>query len=319
MEKEILIKCLKTMIKIRSFEEKVIEVFRGGEIPGWIHSYIGEEAVATGVCLNLTNEDYITSTHRGHGHCIAKGVDIKKMMAELFAKKTGCNKGKGGSMHIADASVGILSADGIVGGGIPIATGAALGNQYMENGRIVVSFFGDGAADQGSFHEALNLASVWNLPVIYVCENNLYAETNPFEEHANIKNIADRSKSYNIPGVIIDGMDVIDVYQKMNNIVSEVRNGKGPVLVEAKTYRFRGHWEGDPEVYRTKEDVKQWMDKDPIPRLESKLLNEKILKEEDLANIKKEILDEINEAIEFARRSPEPSTEEALDDIFCLD
>ena len=316
MEIKLLTSMLETMLKIRMFEENIVKLFKAGELPGWLHVYIGEEAVATGVCLNLTIKDYVTSTHRGHGHCIAKGANIKNMMAELYGKKTGCCGGRGGSMHISDASVGILGANGIVGGGIPIATGAALGCQYLKEGRIVVSFFGDGASDEGSFHESLNLASVWKLPVIYVCENNLYAETNPCEKHSNIKDIVDRAKAYNIPGVIVDGMEVIDVYNKINIAANDIRNGDGPILVEAKTYRYRGHWEGDPEVYRSKEEVKEWKMKDPIIKLEEKITKEKILTLSEIENIEKVVQNEIEEAIEFGRKSPEPLKEEAMDNVY---
>ncbi len=316
MEIKLLTSMLETMLKIRMFEENIVKLFKAGELPGWFHVYIGEEAVATGVCLNLTIKDYITSTHRGHGHCIAKGANIKNMIAELYGKKTGCCSGRGGSMHISDASVGILGANGIVGGGIPIATGAALGCQYLKEGRIVVSFFGDGASDEGSFHESLNLASIWKLPVIYVCENNLYAETNPLNMHLNVKNIADRARAYNIPGIIVDGMDVIDVYNKINKVASDIRNGDGPVLVEAKTYRYRGHYEGDPEVYRTKEEVNEWKMKDPILKLEEKIIKERILTLSEIENIKKVVQNEIEEAIEFGRKSPEPLKEEAMDNVY---
>lgn len=316
MEKELSINMLETMLKIRMFEENITDLFKAGELPGWLHVYVGEEAVATGVCLNLTKKDYITSTHRGHGHCIAKGANIKNMMAELYGKKTGCCKGRGGSMHISDASVGILGANGIVGGGIPIATGAALGCQYQKEGRIVVSFFGDGASDEGSFHESLNLASVWKLPVIYVCENNLYAETNPCCKHSNINDIADRARSYNIPGVIVDGMDVLDVYGKIKKVANDVRSGSGPVLVEAKTYRYRGHYEGDPEVYRTKDEISEWKKRDPILKFEEKIVKDKILTSSEIETIKKAVKNEIEEAIEFGRKSPEPLAQEAMDNIY---
>lgn len=319
MEKDLSIKILKTMIKIRLFEERIIKLFETGKLPGWLHVYVGEEAVATGVCLNLKREDYITSTHRGHGHCIAKGAKLNNMMAELYAKETGCCKGRGGSMHISDASVGILGANGIVGGGIPIATGAAFGSKYLKNGRVVVSFFGDGASDEGGFHESLNLASIWNLPIIYVCENNLYAETNPLMKHLNIESIADRAKSYNIPGIKIDGMDVVDVYEKINEVVIDVRKGKGPVLVEAMTYRFRGHWEGDPEVYRTLDEVKEWRKKDPILKFKEKLEQDNILTLSEIGNIEIDVLKEIDKAIEFAENSPDPSAASAADYVFCLE
>ena len=316
MEKNLSKKILKTMLTIRMFEEKVVQLFRNGELPGWLHSYIGEEAVATGVCLNLNKEDYITSTHRGHGHCIAKGAKLNNMMAELYGKETGCCKGRGGSMHIADVSVGILGANAIVGGGIPIATGAAFGCQSLNNKRVTVSFFGDGASDEGGFHESLNVASIWKLPVIYVCENNLYAETNPMEKHMNIEDIADRAKSYNMKSIIVDGMNVIDVYQGIKGIIEDVRNGKGPVLVEAKTYRYYGHYEGDPEVYRTKDEIGQWKKVDAIDRFKEEVLEKKILDKDEIETIEKDIVSEINDSIEFAKKSPDPKTDEALKYIF---
>ena len=316
MDKLLLTELLKTMLKIRIFEEKAVELFQKGELNGDLHSYIGEEAVATGVCLNLTEEDYITSSHRCHGHLIAKGVNINSMMAELLGKETGCCKGRGGSMHIADVSKGVLSANGIVGGGIPITVGAALSCQYQKNGRIAVAFFGDGATNQGGFHESLNLASVWNLPVIFLCENNLYAQSTSVHKHLNIENIADRSKAYNIPGIVMDGMDVLKVYEKMNKIINNVRNGGGPVLVEAKTYRFRGHWEGDPLIYRTREEVEEWKKKDPINMLKMKLIKDNVLKETEIEKIKDAILKEVNESIEYAKKSPEPLKESALDYIY---
>jgi len=322
--KELLLKMYETMLEIRIFEERVITLFVTGEIPGWLHSYIGEEAVATGVCANLKKDDYIVSTHRGHGHCIAKGVDINSMMAELFAKETGCCKGRGGSMHIADASVGILSANGIVGGGIPIAAGAAFGSAYKKDGRVTVSFFGDGASQQGSFHESLNLASIWNLPIIFVCENNFYALSEPCKapvlpgqtRHLNIDNIADRAASYGMKGIIVDGMDAVKVYEAIKGIIDDVRGCKGPVLVEAKTYRYKGHFEGDPQYYRTKEEIGEWMKKDPILALEMKLLNEKIAAHSELENIKNSIEKKVEKAIDYARKSPEPSIDTALDYIF---
>jgi acetoin:2,6-dichlorophenolindophenol oxidoreductase subunit alpha len=316
MDKNLIIKLYNTMLKIRFFEEKIIEIFRKGELPGWLHTYIGEEAVATGVCINLNEKDYITSTHRGHGHFIAKGGDLKKIAAELYAKKTGCCKGRGGSMHIADMSIGVLSANGIVGGGIPIATGAAFGCDTLKEDRIVVSFFGDGASDEGAFHESLNLASIWNLPIIYLCENNLYAMSNPMNKHMNIENIAERAKSYGMPAIIVDGMNVLEVYEKMHTVVDDVRNGKGPVLVEAKTYRLCGHADGDVEAYRSSEEVCAWAEKDPIITLETKILKEEVLKKDDIDKIKNNISVEIEQAIDFARKSPEPLKEESMDYIF---
>ncbi len=322
--KELLVKMYEMMLEIRIFEERVITLFVTGEIPGWLHSYIGEEAVAVGVCQNLNKDDYIVSTHRGHGHCIAKGVDLNSMMAELYAKETGCCKGRGGSMHIADASVGILSANGIVGGGIPIATGAAFKSSYKKDGRVTVSFFGDGASQQGSFHESLNLASVWDLPIIFVVENNLYALSEPCKEavipgqtrHLKIDDIADRAASYGMKGIIVDGMNAIDVYEGINNVIDDVRNCKGPVLVEAKTYRYKGHFEGDPQYYRTKEEINEWIKKDPILTLEVKLLKDKIVQEDEIEAIKKNVAEKVEKSIEYARKSPEPSADTAMDYIF---
>ncbi|MCK4617740.1 thiamine pyrophosphate-dependent dehydrogenase E1 component subunit alpha, partial [Candidatus Aerophobetes bacterium] len=280
------------------------------------HSYIGEEAVAVGVCASLNRDDYITSTHRGHGHCIAKGADLKRMMAELYGKETGYCKGKGGSMHIADFSIGILGANGIVGGGIPIATGTALASQYLEDGRVTVCFFGDGASNQGGFHESLNLASLWKLPVVYVCENNLYAETTPQADHQPIRDVADRAKSYNMPGVIVDGNDVLAVYEKVNKAVERARAGRGPTLVECKTYRYRGHWEGDPEVYRTKEEVKEWKKRDPLKKFKKYLLENDITQSKEISFVEKKIEDEIKDAIKYAQASPLPKPESALEDLY---
>ena len=251
IEKDVALNLLLTMKKIRIFEEEAVRLFAAHELPGWLHSYIGEEAVASGVCLAMKPSDYISSTHRGHGHCIAKGVSLRKMMAELYGKETGYCLGRGGSMHIADFSKGMLGANGIVGGGIPIATGAALGSQMNKDNKVTVCFFGDGASNQGAFHESLNLASVWKLPIVYVCENNLYAETTPQLDHQAIHNIADRAGAYGMPGDIADGMDVISVYEKAKLAVERARSGGGPTLLECKTYRFRGHWEGVPLPYRT--------------------------------------------------------------------
>lgn len=304
------------MYKIRRFEEEVIELFHNKQLPGWLHSYIGEEAVAVGACAALNKEDYITSTHRGHGHCIAKGADLKKMMAELYGKETGYCKGKGGSMHIADFSIGILGANGIVGGGIPIATGAALACQFLENRRVVISFFGDGATNQGCFHESLNLASLWKLPVIYVCENNLYAETTPQADHLPIKDIAVRAKSYNMPGVVVDGNDVLAVYGKVSKAVERARAGKGPTLIECKTYRYRGHYEGDPEVYRKKEEVEAWKKRDPLRKFKRHLLENDIVQAQEVHLVEKTIEDEIKDAIKYAQASPPPKPESALEDLY---
>jgi pyruvate dehydrogenase E1 component alpha subunit len=315
-KKNFLIGLYTSMYKIRRFEQEAVKLFRNKELPGWLHSYIGEEAVAVGVCASLNRDDYITSTHRGHGHCIAKGADLKRMMAELYGKEAGYCKGKGGSMHIADFSIGILGANGIVGGGIPIATGAALAFQYLEDGRVTVCFFGDGASNQGGFHESLNLASLWKLPVVYVCENNLYAETTPQVDHQPIRDIADRAKSYNMPGVIVDGNDVLAVYEKVNKAVERARPGRGPTLIECKTYRYRGHWEGDPEVYRTKEEVKEWKRRDPLKKFKKYLLENGIAQSKEISFVEKKIEDEMKDAVKYAQASPPPRPESALEDLY---
>ncbi len=315
-KKNFLIGLYASMYKIRYFEQEAVRLFRNKELPGWLHSYIGEEAVAVGVCASLNRDDYITSTHRGHGHCIAKGADLKKMMAELHGKETGYCKGKGGSMHIADFSIGILGANGIVGGGIPIAAGAALASQYLGDGKVAVCFFGDGASNQGCFHESLNLASLWKLPVVYVCENNLYAESTPQADHQPIKDIADRAESYHIPGVIVDGNDVLAIYEEAGKAIERARAGDGPTLIECKTYRYRGHYEGDPEVYRTKEEIKEWKKRGPLKKFKKYLLGNDIAQSEKFSFLEKKIEDEIKDAIKYAQASPSPKPDSALEDLY---
>ena len=304
------------MLKVRYFEEKARELFTSGEIPGFLHSYLGEEAVATGVCAALEKDDYITSTHRGHGHVIAKGARLDKMMAELFGKKTGYCKGKGGSMHIADFSIGVVGAIGIVGAGIPIANGVALASKMKKTKRVAVSFFGDGASNQGSFHEALNLASVWDLPVIFICENNSYAESTPQWQHQKIKDVSIRAISYDIPGVTVDGNDVMTVFEATQKGVRRARDGEGPTLIEAKTYRWMGHYIGDPASYRPEKEAEEWKKKCPIKRFKEKLLKEELLQENELEKIEKEVKERIEEAVAFARKSPLPKLEEALEDVY---
>jgi len=304
------------MKKIRIFEEEAVKLFAAHELPGWLHSYIGEEAVAAGVCLALNPGDYIASTHRGHGHCIAKGVSLRKMMAELYGKETGYCLGRGGSMHIADFSLGMLGANGIVGGGIPIATGAALGSQMDKDNKVTVCFFGDGASNQGAFHEALNLASAWKLPIVYVCENNLYAETTPQSEHQAVQNIADRAVAYGIAGEIADGMDILSVYEKAREATERARSGEGPTLLECKTYRYRGHWEGDPQPYRTKVEIEEWRKKDPIATFERFLLGHHLMTQAEIEGITKNINEEIEDAIEFGRISPLADPKTCLSNLF---
>ncbi|EMS81479.1 thiamine pyrophosphate-dependent dehydrogenase E1 component subunit alpha [Desulfotignum phosphitoxidans] len=313
---EQLVKMYTTMVKIRTFENRVAELFADGKIPGFVHLYVGEEAVATGVCENLTNNDYITSTHRGHGHLLAKGGDINKMMAELFGKKTGYCKGKGGSMHIADLDLGIMGANGIVGGGPPLASGAALASQYMGNDNVAVCFFGDGASNQGTTHEAMNLAACWKLPVVFVNENNMYGISSCTLNSMCVPNVADRAAGYDIPGVVVDGNDVIAVCEAASEAVKRARQGKGPSLIECKTYRHRGHFEGDPCSYRDDDEVAEWKEKDPIPRLEKKLLEMGLLTENKIEEIQTELQKELAAAEKFADESPLPDVSELLEDVY---
>ncbi len=316
LSNEKLIQMYRTMKRIREFETKAAELFAEGRIPGFVHLYIGEEAVATGVCANLKDSDYITSTHRGHGHIIAKGGDLKYMFAELFGRETGYCKGKGGSMHIADADRGILGANGIVGAGHNIAVGAGLSAKYRDTDQVCVCFFGDGSTNQGTFHEALNMASIWKLPVIFVCENNLYGISMHQSRHQAIQDVADRAVAYNMPGVVVDGNDVLAVYEAAKEAVDRARNGQGPTLIECKTYRHRGHFEGDPTVYRDEDEVKEWLQKDPIPRLVEFMLDNNVVTEEEIKKIDEEIAAEIEEAIKFAEESPFPPVEAAVEDIY---
>jgi len=305
-----------TMKRIRMFEERVSELFAGGKIPGFVHLYVGEEAVAAGVCAALKPEDYITSTHRGHGHLIAKGGDLKLMMAELFGKKTGYCKGKGGSMHIAAIELGMLGANGIVGGGPPIAAGAALAAQYQGKDSVAICFFGDGASNQGTTHEAMNLAACWKLPAVFVVENNQFGEFTHQSKHQTIEDIADRAAGYDIPGVVVDGNDVMAVYEAASEAVSRARQGKGPTLLECKTYRVRGHFEGDAMAYRDPEEAKEWMAKDPIERFQDKLLEKGILTLKDQEKIKSAIEKELEEAVRFADESPFPDPGELTTDVY---
>ncbi len=314
--KETLLGFYETMVTIRTFEEKAMELFAAGYIPGFVHLYIGEEAVATGVCANLTERDFITSTHRGHGHLIAKGGKIDLMMAELMGKVTGYCKGKGGSMHIADVDLGILGANGIVGAGQPIAAGAAFACKYKKEDNVCVCFFGDGASNRGTFHEALNLASVFNLPVIYVCENNLYGISNCQRDHMNVSDISDRAASYGIPGVSVDGNDVMAVYEAAAEAVKRARKGEGPSMIECKTWRHRGHFEGDPGIYKSAKEQEAWIKKDPIIKLEKKLLEYEYASEDELNAIKDTAKERIEAAVEFAKNSPDPEPEDVLRDVY---
>ena len=306
----------KKMMSIRKFEDKTHSLFLEGLIPGTLHQYQGQEAVAVGACANLDDEDFITTTHRPHGYCIAKGVSLDSMMAELFAKKTGCCKGKGGSMHIGDMRVGALPAIAIVGGGIPIACGLALTQKRKNTGKVVVCFFGDGASNEGTFHESLNIASLWNLPVIFLCDNNLYGASTRISLVLPTKNVADRAPAYSIPGVVVDGMDVLAVYQEVKKAVKRAKEGKGPTLVEAKTYRYCGHSRSDPARYQPEEEVREWKSKDPIIKLRHFLMENGNFSQEKLARIEEEVECEIEQSIKFAQDSPLPLPEDAFEDVF---
>ena len=316
LSREDKIDMLYKMMLIRGFEEKVEELFSLNLIHGSTHLYIGQEATAVGACKALNKDDYITSTHRGHGHCIAKGGDVKYMMAELLGRKTGYCKGKGGSMHIADINIGILGANGVVGGGIPIATGAGLSIKMKGTKQVVICFFGDGAVNQGSFHESLNLASIWDLPVIYIIENNLYGMSMAVNKAVKIERLADRAKAYNIPGIVMDGNDVIAVYDTVSEAVEKVRNGEGPILIESLTYRWRGHSRSDARAYRTREEEAEWREKCPIRRFKERLISEGLLTEEGFKELQKKVDDDLNNAVEFAKASPFPDPEDLLTDVY---
>lgn len=312
---DVALQLYETMQRIRKFELAVVELFARGKIPGFLHTYIGEEAVAAGVCAALRPDDKIISTHRGHGHLIAKGGRLDLMMAELFGKRTGYCKGKGGSMHIAEPELGMLGANAIVGAGIAIINGAALTAQYLGTDQVAVAFFGDGASNTGVFHEALNMASVWNLPSIFVCENNGYAESTPRHQHQKIEDIAARAKAYDMPAAVVDGNDVDAVYLTAQEVVARARSGGGPSLIEAKTYRLRGHYEGDPQIYRSREEVEAWEKKEPVERWREALL-ERGISLVQIEEIEARIEEELERAVVFAEESPLPDPTEARSDIF---
>ncbi len=305
-----------TMAKIRAFETKALKLFENNKLRGSVHLYIGEEAVAATVCSRLTDADYITSTHRGHGHCIAKGADLNKSMAELMGKATGYCKGRSGSMHIADFNVGNLGANAIVGGGIPIAVGAALSAKLQKQDRVAVSFFGDGASNEGTFHESLNLASVMKLPIIFVCENNGYGISVPVSQSTSVKDISVRAKAYDMPGETVDGNDPESIDAAFGRALARAKAGEGPSLIECKTYRWMGHWTGDPQTYRTREEVESWKKRDPIKHWREHLIAEGMYTAEELDAMDKQADDETQAATDFALNSPEPDPAHVLDDVF---
>ncbi len=303
------------MLHTRLFEEKVAYFFSMGMVHGTTHLSVGEEGSAVGACSALEKEDLITSTHRGHGHCIGKGIDLNKMMAELLGKSTGYCKGKGGSMHIADLSRGNLGANGVVGGGHSISVGAALTLKMKKKDNVVVCFFGDGASNEGSFHEAINLASVWKLPVIFICENNLYGMSVPVSKSMNIKDVVDRAAGYGIKGQVIDGNDVVEVYNTVKEAKEYVKEN-GPMLIEAKTYRWLGHSKSDANVYRTKEEIASWKEKCPIKRFRAYLEKNKVFTGKELDAMEKQASEDIEKAVEFAQSSPYPALDTILDDVY---
>lgn len=306
------------MVRIRVFEEEAGRLTEASKVPGFLHLYVGQEAVAAGVMGNLSDDDHITSTHRGHGHLVAKGGDLKLMFAELFGRATGYCKGKGGSMHISDLSLGMLGANGIVGGGVPIAVGAGFANAYLKTGNVSVSFFGDGASNIGSFHEAANMAAALKLPVVFICENNGYGEFTAQSRHQAITDVADRAAGYGMPGVVVDGMDVMAVYEAAGQAVARARDGKGPSMVEAKTYRFYDHQgvKGLRIRYRSEDEVAEWKERDPIFSFEAKLSKLRALSKKDAAALWDEVRAEVAEAIAFAEDSPPPDPGDLLADVY---
>lgn len=317
LDKNELINLYRTMLTIRRFEERISAEFAKGNVLGYVHLCVGQEAVAAGICNNLRIDDRIVSSHRGHGHSIAKGADIKRMMAEVYGKKTGYCKGKGGSMHIADFSIGMLGANGIVGAGLPIAVGAGLAAQLEKKDRIAVVFFGDGASQEGEFHESLSLAAVWNLPMLFVCENNLYAAGTPARFALPIQDIYKKAEGYNMPGVVVDGNDVVAVNEAAQELIEKRRQGEGPALLECKTYRWHEHFEETPlPDMRPPEELESWKNKCPVAKTKKQLLDEGILSEKDLEDMNSEVLEKIEEAVKFADESPFPDPEDALEDVY---
>lgn len=309
---------LRLMILIRRFEERAARLRAKGLIPGFLHPYIGQESVATGVCEVLQENDVLTSTHRGHGHLLARGADPKRMYAELFGRTSGYNRGKGGSLHMIDSALGFLGANGIVGGGIPLATGAGLQLKRKGSDGLAVTFFGDGASNEGSFHESMNLAALWNLPVLFICENNLYGEFTRQDKHMTVTDVADRAAAYGMPGVVVDGNDVEKVAEVTAEAGRRARAGEGPTLIEAKTYRHRGHFEGDMAKYRPKDEVEHWMTRDPI-NLYSDVLLESGIGQEQLDSVRSGVEEQLDEAADWADEQPHPETAEAFEDVFVDD
>jgi TPP-dependent pyruvate/acetoin dehydrogenase alpha subunit len=301
---------------IREHENQAAELFAEGKIPGFVHLYAGEEAIGVGVCAHLTDRDFLTSTHRGHGHCIAKGVDPKVMMAELYGKAPGACKGKGGSMHIADVDRGMLGANGIVGAGGPLACGSALMAKVKGTDQVTTCFFGDGAAEQGTMHESMNLASIWKLPVVFVCENNGYAQTTPSHYHCAAKDISDRATAYNIPGFSVDGTDLFAVYEAAGEAIARARRGEGPTLIECKAFRYYGHFQGDNLSYFSPEEIARNKANDPIEKFKKRILERGLVSAKELVDIDARAKKTLDEAVEFAEQAPYPAPEECLTDVY---
>ena len=313
--KKRLIQLYERMVTIRKVEERLIEVFSKGEIPGFIHVCIGQEATPVAVCSWLKDSDYMANTHRGHGHALAKGIDLNIFMAELFGKKNGFCRGRSGSMHLADRNLGILGANGIVGGGIPIATGAAFAVSYKKTGQVTVCFFGEGATNEGTFHESLNIASLRKLPIVYVCENNGWAEFTPQAVHMPIRSVADRARAYNMTGTSVSNK-VLDIYKAAGEAIGRARKGEGPTLLEVKSARWHGHFVGDAQKYRPEEDVKTARQEDCIADFEKRLVKEKVLCKTEVRKIGESVHKKIEAAVEFARESPFPDPSELMDDLY---
>jgi pyruvate dehydrogenase E1 component alpha subunit len=306
------------MVRIRIFEETAGKMMEDGKIPGALHLYVGQEAIAAGVMVHLSNEDYITSSHRGHGHLIAKGGEYKPMFAELYGKATGYCKGKGGSMHISNLDLGMLGANGIVGAGPPIAMGAAFSIKFKKQNNVAVSFFGDGASNEGSFHEAANMAALFKLPCVFVCENNGYGEYTPQANHQAIVDVADRAPGYGMPGVVVDGMDAVAVYEAAGEAIKRARNGDGPTLLECKTYRYYDHVgvRGMGLSYRTDEEVERWRKKDPIPNFEARLEEQGVLSADAAQAVHDQVREDVQAGIAFAESSPMPDPSTLTDDVY---
>ena len=316
IQPELLLGMYRKMVQIRRFEDTIHLKFLDGLLPGTVHLYQGQEAVAAGVCANLRIDDVITSTHRPHGHAIAKGVPIKSLMAELYGKTTGCCKGKGGSMHVGDASVGMIPAIAIVGGGLTIAAGCGLAFKFQRKDNVVAAFLGDGATNEGAFHEALNMAAIWDLPVVFVCENNLYGASTHVSKVMKVGDVAERASAYGMPSAIADGNDVLDVYERVREAVERARTGGGPTFVECKTYRRCGHSRSDANAYRDKAEEKEWLAKDPLIIARDRLKAMGALSDEGAESIEAEVEAEIEEAFAFAEAGPLPEPEDCLRDLW---